>query len=540
MSSPLVVVVDDSPTNRKILERLAGSLGDGSIVKGFAVPEQALSFCAQHIPDLAIVAVGAPSEEFIDAVRQVEGCADLPVIVVGGEADWEGIAKAREGGAADHLVSPVGVPDFRVRAAQLLELRQARQRSRLETEALDARRQREDRRQQDGLNQAHESLLRVIDFIPAMICVTGRDGRYVFVNHRFASFVGVRANRLIGGRPAAAHADALAGCLMEGDARLLSGEAPPGASEEEIVDRDGRKRVLLATKSLLQDSDGEDSMIVTVLLDITARKRAELDLVGAKEQAEIANRSKTEFLANMSHELRTPLNAIIGFSQVIAGEMLGPIGTAKYAGYARDIVGSAEHLLGVINDILDVSKLEAGKLELVDEAVDVARAIADVVQLVEPKARAATVQIDQRSEGMVPTLRADIRKLKQIVLNLLTNAIKFSHPGGVVELVMRNAAGAVALAVIDRGIGMEPREVELATARFGQVASPWTRKHDGTGLGLPLAIGLAELHGASLAIDSAKGAGTTVTVTFPLDRSQPEMRDLHRPSDDDVPVASRA
>jgi signal transduction histidine kinase len=200
--------------------------------------------------------------------------------------------------------------------------------------------------------------------------------------------------------------------------------------------------------------------------------------------------------------------------------MLGPIGTPKYVGYARDILGSAEHLLGIINDILDVSRLEAGTLELVDEVIDVTKTVAGVVQLVEVKARTGSVKIGLRHEGMIPPLRADARKVKQIVLNLLTNAIKFSHPGGTIEIILRNVAGAVAIAVDDRGIGMDAQEVDLAMTRFGQVASPWARKHDGTGLGLPLAIGLIELHGGTLEIRSTKGVGTIATVTFPRGRSQ--------------------
>jgi signal transduction histidine kinase len=201
--------------------------------------------------------------------------------------------------------------------------------------------------------------------------------------------------------------------------------------------------------------------------------------------------------------------------------MLGPVGTAKYVGYARDILGSAEHLLGLINDILDVSKLEAGKLDLVEEVIDPPKTVADLVQLTAAKARASDIQVTIRREGIIPPLRADSRKLKQIVLNLLVNAIKFSHPGGKVEIVLRNVAGALAIAITDHGIGMDGAEVELAMTRFGQVASAWTRKHDGTGLGLPLAIGLSELHGGTLTIHSTKGVGTTVTVSFPRERSQP-------------------
>jgi two-component system, cell cycle sensor histidine kinase PleC len=308
---------------------------------------------------------------------------------------------------------------------------------------------------------------------------------------------------------------------MEGDERLLAGLPVPSSAEEEIVDRDGNPGVLLTTKALFHDDDGDESMVVTVFVDITQRKRTERDLLAAKDQAELANRSKTEFVANMSHELRTPLNAIIGFSQVISGEMLGPVGTPKYVGYARDILSSAEHLLGLINDILDVSKLEAGKLDLAEEVVDAAKTVADLVQLAEAKARASEISVTLRREGAIAPLLADARKLKQIVLNLLVNAIKFSHPGGKVEIVLRNTGGALSIAVIDHGIGMDDVEVELAMTRFGQVASTWTRKHDGTGLGLPLAIGLTELHGGTLTIHSTKGVGTTVTISFPRERSQP-------------------
>jgi PAS domain S-box-containing protein len=511
LASQLVVAVDNSATNLKILARLAMSLGEAVAVQAFADPAVALAVCASQQPDLIIVSVEIATLDaaaFIGRLRDKEGCAEVPVIVVGGYEDRSAIDRALDAGAADHLSSPVDHREFRVRAKNLLALRRYEQAAREEGAP----------RGSSGLSRAHERLLRVIDAVPALVCATDGDGRYIFCNHRFASFVGLRPGRLIGRRPLEAHDDALARRLTDLDARVLSGEILPPSFEEEIVDRDGDFRDLLTTKSLYRDGDG--TMVVTVSLDITARKRAELDLLAMKEQAETANRSKTEFLANMSHELRTPLNAIIGFSQVMASEMLGPIATTRYVGYARDILASAEHLLGIINDILDVSKLESGKLDLVEEIIDLPKAIADLIVLVEGKAKAADIKLTARQESGVPLLLGDPRKVKQIVLNLVTNAIKFSRPGGEVEIVLRNDAGAAQIAVSDRGIGMDRHEVELAMTRFGQVAEAWTREHSGTGLGLPLAIGLAELHGATLTMTSTKGVGTTVTVVFPLARSR--------------------
>ena len=523
MASQLVVIVNDSVTNLKILERLALSLDGQTAVESFTETEPALAFCAARRPDLMLLATAGADGEAAVLIRRLHAqpdCAGVPVIVVGSDADLDGIERARAAGAADHLLIPLETREFRLRAGAQLRRRPAAA-GRDERDAASAAIGAPERPFPEGARHAYETLLQLIDVIPRMICVTARDGRYLLVNRMFAKFVDAPASRLIGKRPDEAHGGLLARIIMEADERLLTGKAMLAPAEEEIVDRTGNSCVLLITKALFGSADGDETMVVTVFVDITERKRAERDLVAAKEQAELANRSKTEFVANMSHELRTPLNAIIGFSQVIAGEMLGPIGTAKYVGYARDILASGEHLLGLINDILDVSKLEAGKLDLSEEILDPAKTIADLVQLAEAKAQASDIRISIRREGAIPPLFADARKLKQIVLNLLVNAIKFSHPGGKVEIVLKNVGGAVAVAVVDHGIGMDTAEIQLAMTRFGQVASAWARKHDGTGLGLPLAIGLTELHGGSLTIVSTKGIGTTATVTFPRERSQP-------------------
>jgi two-component system, cell cycle sensor histidine kinase PleC len=523
VQSQLVVIIDDRMTSLKILERLALSLGAGTTVRTFADARAALAFAVDECPDLVVTDLKMPGldgAEFVRAFHGLPHCAEVPVMIITAYDDRDLRYRALDAGATDFLLSPVDHREFQARARNLLLLRRQQRLVQVKAFSLEQRMHEEERRHEAALRQSHDRLLRVIDAVPASISATDRDGRLVFGNTRFAELFGLSPGELIGRRPIEIRDDPFVRRLAERDQRLIAGESLPASFEEEFVDDAGEERVLLITKSALRGEEAGDAMVVTVAVDITLRRNAERDVIAAKELAEIANRSKTEFLANMSHELRTPLNAIIGFSQVMGGEMLGPMATQKYIDYANDIAASAEHLLGIINDILDVSKLEAGKLELLEEDMDIARATGDLMRLVEQKARAAEVRVVTHLPPELPRLRADSRKFKQILLNLLGNAIKFSQPGGEVEIVVRNDAGAIAIAVIDHGIGMDRGEVEVAVSRFGQVASAWSRKHAGTGLGLPLAIGLAELHGGSLSIQSSKGVGTTVTVRFPRDRSQ--------------------
>ena len=523
MKPQTVVIIDDRITNLKILERLAASLDGGVVVRTFSNPRLALAAMLDDPPDLIITDFKMPDldgADFIRLFKAQDAAAEIPVIVITAYEDKDLRYRALEAGATDYLLSPVDHHEFRARSRNLLTLR--RQQILLKERALSLEEKiaTEERRHQDALRHSHERLLRVIDAVPVMIGATDRTGRYVFVNECWAALIGIEARRLIGRRPAEARDDEWAQNAEALNARLIAGELPPASFEEFFTSPDGARRVLLTTKTVLLEQEAP-STVVTVSVEITERKNAELTLLAAKEMAELANRSKTEFLANMSHELRTPLNAIIGFSQVMGEEMMGPIGTPRYIGYARDIAASAEHLLGIINDILDVSKLEAGKLEVFEETVDVRKAVRDLLLLVEERARESGIRIETAIEEDLPALRADARKVKQILLNLITNAVKFSHPGSKVTVEARLVAGCIAIAVIDRGIGMDEAEVETAVTRFGQVASPWSRSQAGTGLGLPLAIGLAELHGAEVRIESRKGVGTTATVTFPKKRTLP-------------------
>jgi two-component system cell cycle sensor histidine kinase PleC len=262
-----------------------------------------------------------------------------------------------------------------------------------------------------------------------------------------------------------------------------------------------------------------DGGFLTTFTDMTERKQFENALQAAKEQAELANRAKTAFLANMSHELRTPLNAIIGFAEIIHQELLGPIGTPRYLDYIADIHLSGNHLLEVINDILDLSKVESGHFELLEKTVDIERVVASALRLLGDRTAKDDLSVRIRMPEPHPLVRADERAMKQILLNLLSNSVKFTPTGGVIEVAVELADnGDLLVIVADNGVGFDLADLPRALAPFGQIDSSLTRRYQGTGLGLPLVNSLTQLHGGRLEIDSKLDAGTRVTVRLPAAR----------------------
>ena len=274
---------------------------------------------------------------------------------------------------------------------------------------------------------------------------------------------------------------------------------------------------LLLFGALLQRLQGLHQRESQMLI---AAERRNKELAKAITTAEAANRAKSEFLANMSHELRTPLNAIIGFSDVISGERYGALENSKYKSYAADINASGRHLLEIINDILDLAKIESGNLELNEVDVGIEDLIGETLRIVGERAQARNLIIDSHVEPRGASIHADQRALRQILLNLLSNAIKFTQPGGRISVSAEiGAAGQTILAIKDTGIGMKPEEIPVAMSPFEQIADVLNRQHGGTGLGLPLTKSLVELHGGSLEIVSDSGVGTTVYVRFPASRT---------------------
>jgi len=258
---------------------------------------------------------------------------------------------------------------------------------------------------------------------------------------------------------------------------------------------------------------------IIFLSDFTAIKEREESLRRAKREAEDANASKSRFLANMSHELRTPLNAIIGFSEIISGQFFGELGNARYLDYSHDILRSGRHLLAVINDVLDLSKSEAGKMVLAARETDMRDVLNDCIAMVREQCSDAGLTLSVTGlEQQLPQnfmMSGDAAKLRQIFLNLLSNSIKFTEKGGGISLSARSTEGSIAITVADTGIGMDPEDVEIALQPFGQVDNRLERRYEGTGLGLPLTKALVDLHKGNIVIDSARGQGTRITVSFP-------------------------
>jgi signal transduction histidine kinase len=347
------------------------------------------------------------------------------------------------------------------------------------------------------------------------LSVFDREGRLLAWNSRFASLL------QLPGDPAGITLYEI--LVMQAERGDFGPVAAPDSEARERFDRFFRNlpSVLERTTSSgivlqVRRRAMPNGAVVSLYSDITEQKAAHAKIEQARIQAEFANHAKSEFLANMSHELRTPLNAIIGFSEAISSELLGPVADKKQLEYIKDIHGSGLLLLSIISDVLDMSKIEAGKLELELERVSIKAVIAEGLRLLGEQARARSVQMAARLAEEDIAVLGDRRAIRQTLLNLLSNAVKFSHERGRIDIrAAPHGDGGLLLEVEDYGIGMSAAEIERALQPFGQATSATTRTHGGTGLGLPIAKGLVEAHGGSLTIVSSPGAGTLVRVTLP-------------------------
>lgn len=366
--------------------------------------------------------------------------------------------------------------------------------------------------------QQIQKLSLAVEQSPNAVFITDLAGTIEYVNSKFTDLTGYSKEEALGQNP-----------------RILkSNETPPKLYsnlwktirsgrewKSEIKDRhkDGSHFWAYEIITPVKDENGVVTHYVATHEDISERKHAELAVQSALQKAEVANRAKSDLMANMSHELRTPLNAIIGFSSSMIDETFGPISNDRYLEYLNDIHHSGQHLLDLINDILDFSAIEADALEINEENINLTDVVDSSVRLVMPRAEFGKVTVSSFIDPSIPLIFVDGRRLKQVLLNLLSNAVKFTGKGGDVSIsALLNEDGSLSIAVSDNGEGMDEEGVIIALSSFGQVESGLNRKHEGTGLGLPLVKRLMDLHGGTLNMKSTLGHGTTVTVTFPKER----------------------
>ncbi len=461
----------------------------------------------------------------------------LNFLVVVGDTEVEAILEKLVGFLGGFVVIAVGlmlwVPSVQRLNLEISEREQAeeglrRAHDELETRVLERTNElrseiTERKRAEEVLRMSEARFRALVEHAPEAITMLDVDtGLYVDANPMAEALHGLPRDQLIGklgpadlspeiqldGRPSSEAApDYLS--------RALAGEFP----RFEWMHLDPGGQETLCEVCLARLPDPHRNLVRASIIDITERKAVEEAMLAIVNEAEIANRTKSEFLANMSHELRTPLNAIIGFSDVIKDERLGPVGNAKYREYADDINESGQHLLSLINDILDLSKIESGTDELHEENIEILEIANSVMKLVTGLARSGNIELELDVSDDIPVLHADERKVKQILLNLLSNAIKFTPDGGKATLkIWSRVASGYVFQVIDTGIGITFEDIPKALAPFQQIDSGLNRRHEGTDLGLPLTKSLIEMHGGYLDLQSEVGVGTTVTVRFPAER----------------------
>ncbi|MGH6763112.1 MAG: PAS domain-containing sensor histidine kinase [Phyllobacterium sp.] len=393
--------------------------------------------------------------------------------------------------------------------------------------------------------EADQRIREAIESIPETFVLWDAEDRLVMSNRKFNEYAGLKNVALV---PGTKKEDVEARMRpFVSEKRMVNEHTRSGAHTYERQLADGRW--LQVNERSTQDGgfvsvgtditqlklheerlvDGERRLMATIhdlsLAKRTLQERAHelselnLNYIAEKERAEGANRSKSEFMANMSHELRTPLNAIIGFSEIMHSKTFGPLGSDRYEEYARDIHNSGNYLLNVINDILDMSKIEAGRFSLDIEEIDLCPLINETVRVIELQAEAKEIEVSTNIAASA-SLRADRRAVKQVLLNLLSNAVKFTPPGGRITVRARKASGALVFTIEDTGCGIPKQALRKLGQPFEQVENQMTKSHTGSGLGLAISKSLAELHGGALKIRSREGVGTIVSVRIPTQRNQ--------------------
>jgi PAS domain S-box-containing protein len=373
--------------------------------------------------------------------------------------------------------------------------------------------------------QAHPAtrlLASIANSLPIVLNVKDRDSRYLLMNTYQARLYGTTPDNAVG-KTATDLLGADYGLYTRRiDADVMASGEPTPFYEESYAGADGVVRRWLTSKAPVADANGAVWGIATVSTDISDRARLEEGLRQAKEEAEAASRAKSGFLAAMSHELRTPLNAVIGFAEILHQQALGPLGLPDYVDYAGHILSSGQHLLALINDVLDFARIESGSLTLSIRPLDLVALLRGSLDMIARTAATAGVTLERDITDQPVTIRADAQRLRQVMLNVAGNAVKFTPRGGSVAVTMRpDMRGGAIITVADSGVGISEANLQHVFEPFWQADSGLDRLKEGAGIGLPLARQLIALHGGRLELESRLGEGTKVTILLPEQRVIP-------------------
>jgi two-component system cell cycle sensor histidine kinase PleC len=522
--APTILIVDDDPVFRSLTR---DSLTDtGLAVIEAADGGEALSRCHEFDPSLLLVDAVMPNLDGFALCRELrsrDATRRTPIVMVTGLQDHEALDRAYEAGATDFIVKPVECGSLAQRVRYVL--RNAGEFSDFQSRSPNRRRRaRPDDAEKTTPSDASARVsILIVDDDPVIRAVMsdvledeGHD--IIEAEDGFAAY-----NACLHAVPGLIITDAIMPGLSGFDlCRLLRRRAETqhvpvlvitGLNDEQSV---AAAYDAGATDFIVKSDNWQ---ILKYRVRYTLRTaRAVADLVAAKQRAEESDRAKSLLLANMSHELRTPLNAVIGFSEIMHQQMLGPL-SAQYVEYAKIIGDSGSHLLTIINDLLDLASSDAKELKIANDPVNIPQVVTFSANMIGAMAKEAGVECRVEADSGLPAFRGDAKKLSQILINLLTNAVKFTPAGGQVTVkASREPAGGLILRVEDTGVGIPRDKIQLALAPFGQIASQIGRKNGGVGLGLPLSKRLVELHDGTLDIVSEPGVGTTVSARFPQER----------------------
>lgn len=510
--SPYIAIIDDLATNRAYLKRLALTVEDVDRVKVFKSAQEALQDFAADVPDLIITDFNMPGMDaagLLSELKKVPKTEDTPVIVVSSYEQRDIRYRALRCGATDFLVSPVDTLEFQTRARNLLRLGLQQKILRAQATSLRDKLASTRLRSLKALQCTRQHMISVLDSVPAIVYALNEADSFMFANQYCLEFVSGNAHSDVSAAKPLFDAVNASGILSK-----LTKEKPERA---EIVLRDhrGEEHTFLILARLIADEERGGLTKVISGIDITEIKKVTQSLRIAKDQAEAASRAKSDFLANMSHELRTPMNAIIGFGEVMRSEIFGPIENPRYKEYLTSIVSSAKHLLALIDNILDFAQIESGKAILNIKSFSLSHCLSQIAAAMNEQLKAQK-NIMTVSCSRDYTLKTDEKKLRQAIMNIVSNANKFSHNGIIKIYFGENPQGDLEIIIKDNGSGMSEEELKVAVANFSQIFErPHSKTQHGTGLGLPISMGLMRLLGGKLKIDSEKHKGTTVTLVIP-------------------------